>query len=95
MRTFAEAFATLGEYLNLPDDTATLLEQYACYTMFNSLPPNFDSLHQHILQANFESYIRKHATTPILASPSPVGYGWKLEDDQKAVKQDVPATNLT
>ena len=62
---------------------------YACYTMFklgkctaDSLPPNFDSLHQHILRANFESYIHKHATTPILASPSPVGYGWKLEDNQ-------------
>ena len=66
---FAEAFATLGEDLNLPDDIATLLEQYvfavftgkiksisyARYTMFklgkctaDSLPPNFDSLHQHI-----------------------------------------------
>ena len=48
----------------------------------DSLPPNFDSLHQHILRANFESYIRKHATIPILASPSPVGYVWKLEDNQ-------------
>ena len=48
----------------------------------DSLPANFDSLHQHILQANFGSYIHKHATTPILASPSPVGYGWKLEDNQ-------------
>ena len=62
---------------------------YACYTMCklgkctaDSLPPNFDSLHQHILRANFESYICKHATTPIFASPSPVGYGWKLEDNQ-------------
>ena len=48
----------------------------------DSLPPNFDSLHQHILRANFESNIRKHAPTPILASFSPVGYGWKLEDNQ-------------
>ena len=37
---------------------------YARYTMFklgkctaDSLSPNFDSLHQHILRANFESYI--------------------------------------
>ncbi len=30
---------------------------------------------------NFESFIRKHATSPVLASPSPVGYGWKLEGD--------------
>ena len=66
----------------------TLLEQHVCglhgqdkvksinyarYTMFklgkctaDSLAPNFDSLHQNILQA----------------SPSPVGYGWKLEDNQ-------------
>ena len=62
---------------------------YARFTKFklgkctaDSLPPNFDSLHQHILRANFESYIRKHATTSILASPLPVGYGWKLEDNQ-------------
>ena len=48
----------------------------------DSLPPNFDSRHQHILRANFESFIRKHAATPILASSSPVGYGWKLEDNQ-------------
>ena len=48
----------------------------------DSLKRNFDSLHQHILRANFESYICKHATTLILASPSPVGYGWKLEDNQ-------------
>ena len=27
---FAEAFASLGEDLNLPDDIATLLEQYVC-----------------------------------------------------------------
>ena len=63
------------------------LINYARYTMFklgkctaDSLPPIFDSLHQHILPANFESYIRKHATTPILASPSPwdmVG-NWKI-----------------
>ena len=62
---------------------------YARYTMFklgkcnaDSLPPNFDSLHQHILRANFESYIRKHAAIPILAAPSLVGYVWKLEDNQ-------------
>ena len=99
---FAEAFATLGEDLNLPDDIATLLKQYVCclygkiksinyarYTMFklgkctaDSLPSNIDSLHQDILLANFESYICKHATTPILASPSPAGYGWRLEDNQ-------------
>jgi uncharacterized protein YbdZ (MbtH family) len=101
---FAEAFATLGENLNLPENVVTILEQYVCclygqdkaksinharYTMFKlgkcteeSLPPNFGSLHQHILRVNFESYICKHATTPILASPSPVGYGWKLEEDQ-------------
>ena len=40
------------------------------------------SLHQHILRVNFESYLRKHATTPIMASSSPVGYGWKLEEDR-------------
>ena len=49
---------------------------YARYTMFklgkctaDSLPPNFDSLHQDILPANFESYISKHATTQFWHHP--------------------------
>ena len=50
-----------------------------------SLPPNSDSLQQHILRVNFESYIRKHSTIPIVAAPSPVGYGWKLESDELAI----------
>lgn len=40
---------------------------------------------QHILRVNFESYIRKHSTIPIVAAPSPVGYGWKLESDELAI----------
>ncbi|XP_028415026.1 uncharacterized protein LOC114538109 [Dendronephthya gigantea] len=101
---FSEAFATLGEDVNIPENLGKILEKYVCYlygqdkaksindaryTMFKfgkcteeSLPPNSDSLHQHILRANFESYVRKHATIPILASPSPVGYGWKLEEGE-------------
>ena len=49
------------------------------------LPFNSNILHQHILQANLESYISRHATIPILATPSPVGYGWKLEEGQLEV----------
>lgn len=47
----------------------------------DSLPPNFDSLYQHILRVNFASYICKNCTIPILNAPSPVGYGWSLPAD--------------
>ena len=47
----------------------------------DSLPPNFDSLYQHILRVNFASYICKNCTIPILNAPSPVGYGSSLPAD--------------
>ena len=52
-----------------------------------SLPPNSDSLHQHILiLVNYESYIRKHSTIAILAAASPVGFGWYLKEDNLEIK---------
>ena len=47
----------------------------------DSLPPNYDSLYQHILRVNFENYTRKNSTIPTLDAPSPVGYGWSLTGD--------------
>ena len=32
-----------------------------------SLPPNFDSLHQHIIRANYEVFVRIHYLQPMLA----------------------------
>ena len=52
-----------------------------------SLPPNADSLHQHILiLVNYQSYIRKHSTIAILAAPSPVGFGWYLKEDNLEIE---------
>ena len=43
------------------------------------LHPNYDSLYQHILRVNFESYRRKNSTIPILDAPSPVEYSfWQI-----------------
>lgn len=49
-----------------------------------SLPPSYESLYQHILTANFASYISKNCTiNPILNAPSPssVWYGWSIIED--------------
>ena len=47
----------------------------------DSLPPNFDSLYQHILRVNFASYVGKNCTIPTLNAPLAVGYGWSLPTD--------------
>jgi hypothetical protein len=56
----------------------------------DSLPPNNDSLYQHILRGNFESYTRKNSKIPILDAPSPVGYGWSLTGDTLEIKWGEP-----
>lgn len=45
------------------------------------LPPNSDCLNKHILRSNYQAYIWKHCLHPIIDAPSPVGNGWKEEDD--------------
>ena len=39
------------------------------------LPPDDDSLRQHIKRANFLAYIQRH---PVRRHPSPIGHGWEL-----------------
>ncbi|KXJ07034.1 hypothetical protein AC249_AIPGENE18228, partial [Exaiptasia diaphana] len=46
------------------------------------LPPTSDSLKQHISRANFQAYVWRRALVAMQDLPSPVGYGWKLEDDE-------------
>ena len=46
------------------------------------LPPTSDSLKQHIARANFQSYVWRRALVARQDLPSPVGYGWKLEDNE-------------
>ena len=47
----------------------------------DKLPPNSDCLKKHILRCNYQTYIWKHCLQPIIGVPSPVGNGWKEEDD--------------
>lgn len=49
------------------------------------LPPNEDSLNQHIRRANFQSYIWCHAVQPILNLLSVSNHGWKIEKDDVVV----------
>ena len=38
------------------------------------LPPDDDSLNQHIMRANFLAYIQRHPE--LIRHPSPIGHGW-------------------
>ena len=40
------------------------------------LPPDFDSLTQHIMRANYLAYIQTHPE--LKDHPSPFGHGWEL-----------------
>ena len=44
------------------------------------LPPCKTSLQLHILRANYQAYIWKHAHVPDIELPSPTNQGWKLTD---------------
>ncbi|XP_028411728.1 uncharacterized protein LOC114534481 [Dendronephthya gigantea] len=45
------------------------------------LPPNQDSLDQHALRANFQCYIWRHATQPMLHLPTFYNHGWKVDGE--------------
>lgn len=45
------------------------------------LPPNQDSLDQHIRRANFQYYIWRHAMQPVLNMPTFYNHGWKVDDE--------------
>ena len=51
------------------------------------LPPNDDSLEQHIglLRANYQCYIWRHASHPISNLPSCEHFGWSFSTDGKVV----------
>jgi hypothetical protein len=44
------------------------------------LPPNEDSLLQHIRRANYQCYIWRNAAQPMLDLPSFFDHGWMLDD---------------
>ena len=47
----------------------------------NSMPPNRDSLFKHVQRANFQAAIYKRSLAQRPSIPSPVGQGWKMEDN--------------
>ena len=67
---------------NLASDINGLRYRLFCQKHLSGerLPPTHDALLQHIKRVNFQCYIWKNATTPVLNLPSPVGKGW-IEDE--------------
>ena len=49
------------------------------------LPPNQNSLDQHIRRANFQCFIWRHATQATLNLPSFCSHGWKLDEEGNVV----------
>jgi hypothetical protein len=45
-----------------------------------SMPPNQDSLDQHVSRANYQCYIWRHASQPLLNMEPFCNHGWKLDD---------------
>ncbi|XP_028404399.1 uncharacterized protein LOC114527028 [Dendronephthya gigantea] len=54
------------------------------------LPPDLDSLKQHIMRANYLSYIQRHPEEK--THPSPIGHGWELVNGRcKPVRHTQPS----
>jgi len=61
---------------------------YARYNVFRlkcstdaALPPNKDCLQFHAMRATYQAAIYRRALQNIISAPSPVGYGWILDDE--------------
>jgi len=50
------------------------------------LPPCRSSLRKHVLRANYQTFLWKHAHIADLCIPSPIGCGWTVgEDDRRMI----------
>lgn len=56
------------------------------------LPPSLDALILHLKRVNYQIYIWKHACTPILNLPSPIGNGW-TNGTYKTIQLDMMSQN--
>ena len=50
------------------------------------MPPNKDSLYQHILRANYQAAIHRRSLEQLPEIPTPTGYGWTLQDGNLLIK---------
>lgn len=50
------------------------------------MPPNKDSLHQHILRANYQAAIHRRALEQLPEVPQPTEHGWTLVDGELLIK---------
>ena len=89
-----EVFTILEKYVchlyGQPNLSSVNEARYRMFTLGKcseeSLPPNSDSLYQHILRVNYEAYIRKRSTLNNIAAPSPNGFDWNLEGDHLEIE---------
>ena len=87
----------------MPDETNINETRYRKFCMEDTpeprqLPPTKDELTQHIIRANYQTYVWKRALETNLDIPSPIGLGWERKDDQFSVmwmeKQPAPESVL-
>ena len=61
---------------------------------FIRLPPDGDSLRQHVLCANYLAYLARHPA--LRKHPSPLGHGWELVGGRcRPVRHTLPALPVT
>ena len=51
-----------------------------------NLPPNDDTLQQHLLRSNYQAFIWKNSLSNVLNLPSPSESGWMFEGDKLVVR---------
>ena len=68
-----------GTYQSTPKMRKDLLSKKQLVS--NRLSPTEPELTEHIKRANYESYIWKNATKPLLELPSPEENGWSRSED--------------
>ena len=61
----------------------------------DTLPPNYDSLQQHIKRANLQAAAWNRCLSPQLQLPPPVSNGWKLTDGQLEIPWMTRPLHLT
>ena len=93
---YIETSQMLGQSWNPDDDVIERLEKFTChmygsslttsvnelrYNTIEDLPPCHSTFLQHCNRANYKSHIWRSALEGWVVNQSPVGHGWKLDDN--------------
>lgn len=70
-------------YEEISDVNSVRYEMFKCGKYDEELlPPNENSLDQHIDRANYQSYIWRHAVQPVLNLPNFCDHGWRIDEQE-------------